>query len=128
MSTVYIVTAGGYADYRIVAVFSTEEFAKVHIEKGQLERACIERYDLDPPSEWRSITNVCMRHDGSTFNISTELVYEQGPGYHFFRAAPAPCATALAAQIATDSEAEAIKQTDAIRLRLIADGEWPPVG
>ena len=88
MSTVYIVTAGGYADYRIVAVFSTEELAKVHIEKGQLERACIERYDLDPPSEWRSITNVCMRHDGSTFNISTELVYEQGPGYHFFRAAP----------------------------------------
>ena len=84
MSAVYIVTAGGYADYRIVAVFSTEELAKVHIEKGQLERACIERYDLDPPSEWRSITNVCMRHDGSTFNISTELVYEQGPGYHFF--------------------------------------------
>ena len=38
MSTVYIVTAGGYADYRIVAVFSTEELAKVHIEKGQLER------------------------------------------------------------------------------------------
>ena len=50
MSAVYIVTAGGYADYRIVAVFSTEELSRVHIEKGQLARACIERYDLDPPS------------------------------------------------------------------------------
>ena len=88
MSAVYIVTAGGYADYRIVAVFSTEELAKVRIEKGQLERACIERYDLDPPSEWRSITNVCMRHDGSTFNISTELVYEQGPRLSLFSGCP----------------------------------------
>ena len=60
MSAVYIVTAGGYADYRIVAVFSTEELAKVHIEKGQLERACVERYDLDPQANGEaSPTSVC---------------------------------------------------------------------
>ena len=34
----------------------------------------------------------------------------------------------LSAQIATDSEAEAVKQTDSIRLGLIAAGEWPQEG
>ena len=60
MSAVYIVTAGGYADYRIVAVFSTEELARVHIEEGKLVRACIERYDLDPLANGEaSPTSVC---------------------------------------------------------------------
>lgn len=126
---VYIVTAGGYADYRVIGVFSTEEKARVHIENGGIYQAEIELYELDPPSAWRNITSVCMRRDGSSFNIFTERTYEPETGHRFFQHIHgAPGVRALSAQVEADSEAEAIRMVDEIRLRLIATGEWPPEG
>ena len=84
MSAVYIVTAGGYADYRVVAVFSTEELAKVHIEKGQLRRACIERYDLDPQANGEALPTFVRATTGALSTSSPNWCTNKVPAITFF--------------------------------------------
>ena len=72
---VYIVTAGEYSDYRILAVFSSKERAEDWIDHiGQYEDYCyIEEYEVDcPPRKWVG-TYVWITRDGTVVDTWTTL-------------------------------------------------------
>ena len=55
MNTIYVVTAGEYSDYRIMAAFSTREGAQAYIDAWPLAAACIEEYPVDAPPEHKDL-------------------------------------------------------------------------
>jgi hypothetical protein len=82
--TVYIVTAGEYSDYRIVAAFTTRERAEAYLGEYNCPTGRIQEYELDrawrgPPRDWAYWT-VCLGRSGepAPHRPGGEWVYCQG--------------------------------------------------
>lgn len=138
---VYIVTAGSYSDYRILACFSSRYRAKQYLENYRKMGACasdgieIETHNLNVPNEWGYVTSVNMCKDGSLYKVRwhpdpvrTNWVYAPRSGHKFYQGknpnpALAEC-TYLSSTVVTDDHERAIKVTNELRTQLIASGEW----
>jgi erythromycin esterase-like protein len=72
MGKVYVVTAGEYSDYRILAIFSdrikAEEY-KIKYEEVVGEEARIEEYVLNPSKKRWFITTVWMDREGNVLDV-----------------------------------------------------------
>ena len=137
MSKVYIVTAGDYSSYRICAVFSTKAKAEEYIaeaaraskDKGR-DFNPIEEYELDLYEDkhpglypWR----VHMEKDGSTKGFqSWQMSFPFDADYSFeFLRHETEC---LRNDCWAKDKDHAIKITNELRVRLIADNQWPEAG
>jgi hypothetical protein len=84
MKKIYVVTSGSYSDYRIEAVFSTEEKAEdfiKHVEVDELNG--IEEYDLNPKTaslvkNGYFMWDVCILKDGTVERVNkTESCFKE---------------------------------------------------
>ena len=124
MSEVFIVTAGSYSDYRILAVFSSKEGAKAYTEKlshtelpisrGNYE---IEEWDIDIPAEHWLKTVICMDKEGNV--IEAWLDDNNGwmnSGFDSYGD--------LVWGVETEDRNRAIKVVNEVRGQIIALGLW----
>lgn len=122
---VYIVTAGNYSDYRILAVFSSRYRAKKFIKDAG--RGRVETWLLDEPYETFHHVGTCMMEDGSIvkqYHIADvvgdgmrERLGFEAYRYHWDR-------LYLVWIVDTDSEERAAKVTNEKRAQILAAGIW----
>lgn len=139
MKKVYVVTAGSYSDYRIVAIFSTpkasEEFKRA-VPDGEYNDT--EEFELDPPvvsllERGYSIWRVHMLIDGNTELVrreETDISNIDTKGHWIWRRTLAPIyfgkgiPDILIAMVWAKTEKQAVKITNERRVQMIASGEW----
>ena len=128
MSIVYLVTTGDYSDYRVSAAFSTKDLAQAYIDVGGMSvqsygnDARIEEFEMDEPNDWGYVTSVYMLRNGKSWGLGTCWVHRPHPEqelYQFTRDSKA-----LRCKVLTWFHERAIKVTNELRIRLIAEGEW----
>ena len=122
MKKVYIVTAGNYSDYHIVAVFSTrkkaEEFLKRYEEVYPYIDVRIEEHPIDVPVEKRFGYRVMMKKNGDV--VSIEKAYETQFGFRGFHFLSGDLIWA----VNTDDEKKAIKVVNEKRAIILAHDAW----
>ncbi len=121
---IYIVTAGTYSDYSILAVFTDEKAANEYIteynkaEYKHRDDAVIEEWDTDlPPTEWY-YTLVRMTKEGEVLETTTSFGDSDYSSFdvngNFF------------CKVKTKDVQRAIKVTNEKRAQLIAEDRWNP--
>ena len=131
MKKVYIITAGSYSDYRIVGVFDSKGLAKKFIEIFDPSHYCeIEEHELNPrlfemQNGYKSYSLI-MDKDGNSSGIEQldgDSYDQDMPTYGFgFGKGPAYL---LWHKCFAKDENHAIKITNELRTRLIAENKWP---
>lgn len=78
MTTIYLVSAGSYSDYHIVAAFSTREMAEkiAKQENGRWDTCGVEEYELDA-SDWKEQLGQVKETDKG-WRIWLDYNYESG--------------------------------------------------
>ena len=73
MAKVYIVTAGMYSDFHIMAAFSTETLAQEWIVRSKRDSTEIHimEYDVDEPEEYGYVTIISMDRRGEVEHVRT---------------------------------------------------------
>ena len=140
MKKVYVVTSGEYSDYRIVAIFSTEQKAQEYIDKYGTDNVlsyssygyAIDEYEIDPigftlPSGLIPYA-VSMHYNGETFNVTICDPEDFKEEYEIiqhkpFINDPVGYNTLRVFCIAKDTK-HAVKITNEKRAQLIARGEF----
>ena len=127
MKKVYIITAGSYSDYRIVGVFDDKELAKKFIELYDPSHYWgIEDWELNPHAfelqNGYKAYELKMDKDGNSSDISQlgEEGYEKDMPIYRFGAG-----YLLWHKCFAKDENHAIKITNELRTRLIAENKWP---
>ena len=139
MANVYLVTTGSYSDYSVLAAFSTREAAEAFEKVVHTSESGIEEFPLDaPPSEWYGY-NVQMCRDGrvrhaypfgptawsreaSEIKERFLLENEMQPDGSVARVKTRE--EWLDHTVYTRDEEQAIKATNELRSRLIAENRW----
>jgi len=131
MKKAYIITAGAYSAYRILAVFSSSKLAQGPLDGIKKafpgEDVKIEEYALDvgvtQQGNPRGLMpfDVIMKQNGDTESVelSTDLISNKEPLLQY-------AGTILFNVLATD-EKHAVKICNEQRAQLIANNEWPPM-
>ncbi len=116
---VYVVTEGACSDYRIEAVFSTEELAESFVELyKRAERDCeIEPYEIDKVVESYINTVVAMSRDGNAFRVYREVSGKIG--FQFFS-----ISGILFWSVKTKDKERAITVTNEKRVQILAMNLW----
>jgi hypothetical protein len=137
--TLYAVSSGSYSDYRVVAIFSTQEKAEVYkatFPDSDLNET--EEYPLDPPlaEQWQEgyrVWRVVMLRDGTTEKCQTDNSYRMVsscPDYFIWRRTEALAYAGrgipdvLTATVLAKSSEHAVKIVNEKRAQMIANGEW----
>ena len=122
---VYLVTAGSYSDYRVLAAFSTRYRAKQYMDQhnstlsNRWYEADIEAYDLDLPNEWGTVITVHMDRSGYVKNLIEQHIH--------MPASEVGCRLRkdlIENTVLCDDQKRAIKATNELRAQLIANKEW----
>ena len=130
MSTVYLVTRGDYSDYKVLAAFSTKDLAQSYIDVGGSSvqyygnDANIEEYEMDQPNDWGYITAVYMDRDGACSVPRTEWMHRPKIYHELYRHFKSDEKQTLYNGVLTWFHERAIKVTNELRTRLIAEGKW----
>lgn len=140
-SKVYIVTAGCYSDYRIKAIFSTQELANEYVSLCQdLELNEIEEWELDNPIEFGYVVRVAMLRDGTVYSATKPRWCElPPPDAHWTKRnilVTREWLALLSMHVSTGTDEltpevhreRAIKVTNEVRTRLLAMDKWPADG
>jgi len=142
MDTVYLVTDGCYSDYRVLAAFSARKAAEEYRRALDSSYAEVEAFAVDiSPSEWYGIT-VEMFRDGTVGGISEKstqrpfaLNGRRMPSVsQRYRGVRMPDGSTpdgsprlelcLIHTVFTSDPEHAIKVTNELRTRLVAEGRW----
>jgi len=131
MRKVYAVSAGAYSDYRVVAIFTTEELAKDFMTTvTDTTYNDIEEYALNPKSadlvrRGYSVWAVLMTQDGTvvrTHNGVNSYDVTDSEGFYWWRG---PRGEPVLRSVAwAKTEKQAIKIANDRRTQLIASGRW----
>ena len=125
---VYVVTDGVYSDYTIRAIFSVREEADAYADKLASHDVNVEEWPIDNPPTIHTYTEVVMGKDG--------MVYETNQ-YHYdydgvlkelvpsFEVSGDAWSHFLIHEVETADEERAIKVTNELRTRLLAENIWP---
>ena len=132
MATIYLVTAGSYSDYRIVAAFSTDELAKEFVAayngSDRYKDADVEEFEIDSLTRRlrgeEFVVSVTMDREGRTLNVetSTSLTEYMADwcGYNYSY----PGKIVLRVMRAAKDVQTVVKIANEKRVQLIAEGEW----
>ena len=132
MTKVYVLTEGIYSDYGIEAIFSTREKAEAALAELARHRgynvewmeAEVETYTLDVEYQYVKCVSVKMKRDGTVMGSyiddvkSDELDYSV-TWYGYYND------YILHNRVRGNDYERAVKVTNELRTRLIANGEWP---
>lgn len=137
---IFAVNSGVYSDYRVVALFSTQEKAQAFMNAApNQEYNDIEVYELDPPAadllrRGYSVWYILMRHDGTTERVErTENDHYdvvEAPRYFVWERtkfavfAWANTPDVLVSKVWAKTEMQAVKIVNERRVQMIANGEW----
>ena len=140
MKKIFAVSSGSYSDYRVNAVFSTEELAQEYMDVvKQSDYNDIEEYEVDPPAvnllrSGYSVWRVLMLHDGVVESVArTENEYydvEGTPRHWIWERTQAPAfknkgiPDALDSRVWAKTEKQAVKIVNEKRTEMIANGRW----
>jgi hypothetical protein len=129
MGKVYVVTAGVYSDYHILAVFSNRESAekyKEKYEKNVREDARIEEYMLDSPEDEWIVTTVAMDKEGNVIDVvKSENTEPEKIGFQGFEHLyGGKEITYFQWGVVTDDEKRAIKVANEKRAIILANNLW----
>ena len=126
MTQVYMVTSGTYSDYRVNGVFSTEEKARAYMEKMETYAARIEIRTLDEDDLIHAYTEVVMNRNGDVWRTGTEhWAYTLPVGKPHFIDGFVDDISLLVNTVETDSVERAVKVTNELRSRILAESLWP---
>ena len=126
MTQVFVVTTGTYSDYRIKGIFTTQELADAYAAKIT-DYAYVEFWDLDEDNLTHAYTEVQMYRDGDVLRTDTTYrEYEMDIGRPYFTESfPESNYSVLINMVETDSVERAVKVTNELRTRLLAEELWP---
>ena len=124
---VYVVTEGIYSDYRIKAIFSTSEEAAAFASVLGSD-AGVEEWPIDNPPTLHTYTEVVMGKDGMVYEVNQScydydgVLKELAPSFEVLGDA---WSHFLIHEVETADEERAIKVTNELRTRLLAENIWP---
>jgi hypothetical protein len=139
MKKVFAVSSGEYSDYRVVAIFTTEEKAETYMNAvPSSDYNDIEEYELDPPiadliKRGYGIWLVHMLLDGSTEQVrkkGLDSFAVSDMGHTLWRRSKALYYTGtgtpdvLVSTVWAKNREHAIKIVNEHRIRLIANNRW----
>jgi len=138
---VYVVTDGAYEDTHVDAVFSTRAKAEAYVEALRSSYADIEEWEVDlPPSMWFGITvemcrngivrSVCELHKDTPIGYRGRAHIREG----YVQSNLMPDGSQIDKRfeeylhvfVHTRDRDEAVRRTDELRRRLIAERAWKP--
>lgn len=118
MTAVYLVTAGDYSDYSILAAFSTRERAEEYAKSRAREDAGVEEWELDEAQPHVPVVNVAMDADGVVSSIYASTCEPREIGFMRY------IQNRLYWRVATDDEVQAVKVVNETRATILAHNAW----
>ena len=125
-NNVYLVTAGDYSDYHVVAAFSSMELAEAF--RARLPRphdAWIQSYPLDAGHRWGHLVTVLMARDGRVLNTYRTWGEVGQSNYRLLEFYKGQERRVLCVDAQTEDEESAVKTCNETRAQLIAANIWP---
>ena len=132
MTTIYVVTAGEYSDYHIVAVFDNEPMATAFLSEYGRD-ATLEEYEAnagyDPIRQGRKRYSFHMYRNGDTGPLLWECFADEtyDTEFHLTPRIGRLVGYALHCAVWAKDRQHAAKIANERRAQLIASGKWPGV-